>query len=78
VTVEEARRDNIHVSEHTTRDAFVALRTGRDRTLGMPRLLLPSLQVNILGGAAPAADDNGVSYLRIPFRKDLADLIEGE
>jgi glyoxylase-like metal-dependent hydrolase (beta-lactamase superfamily II) len=78
VTVEESRRDNIHVAEHTSRDEFVAMRTARDSKLGLPRLILPSLQVNILGGEPPAPDDNGVSYLRIPFRQNLADLIEGD
>ena len=78
VSVEESRRDNIHVTEHTARDEFVAMRTARDSKLGLPRLILPSLQVNILGGEPPAPDDNGVSYLRIPFRQNLADLIEGD
>lgn len=78
VTVEESRRGNIHVSERTARDDFVAMRKARDSRLGMPRLILPSLQVNILGGEPPAPDDNGVSYLRIPFQQNLADLIEGD
>jgi glyoxylase-like metal-dependent hydrolase (beta-lactamase superfamily II) len=78
ITVEESRRSNIHLSAETTRDEFIAMRTGRDSQLGLPRLILPSLQVNILGGEAPEADDNGVSYLRIPFNRSIADLIKGD
>lgn len=78
VTVAESMRHNIHVREDTREDEFVALREGRDHNLGLPRLILPALQVNILGGAPPAADDNGVSYLRIPFNTSIAELIEGD
>jgi hypothetical protein len=51
------------VSEET----FVALRRARDATLAVPRLLLPSVQVNMRAGQLPPAEDNGVSYLKIPF-----------
>jgi len=51
------------------------MRNGRDRKLGLPRLILPSLQINILAGAAPEADANGVSYLRTPFNRSLDELI---
>lgn len=78
ITVEESRRSNIHLSADTSRDEFIAMRKRRDSQLGLPRLILPSLQVNILGGKAPEADDNGVSYLRIPFNRSLADLIKGD
>ncbi|MBT8057289.1 MAG: MBL fold metallo-hydrolase [Gammaproteobacteria bacterium] len=78
VTVEESMRHNIHVRENTSEEEFVALREGRDRQLGLPRLILPALQVNILGGAPPAADDNGVSYLRIPFNTSIAESIGGD
>jgi hypothetical protein len=54
------------------------MRTRRDSQLGLPRLILPSLQVNILGGTAPDSDSNGVSYLRMPFNRTIADLIKGE
>jgi len=50
----------------------------RDSQLGLPRLILPSLQVNILAGENPGADTNGVVYLRTPFNRSLADLIKGE
>lgn len=78
VTVEESRQNNIHFSADTTKEEFITMRTQRDSQLGLPRLILPSLQVNILGGEAPGADDNGVSYLRIPFNRSIADLIKGD
>lgn len=74
VTVKESRHDNIHVGGGATRAEFVAMREGRDAKLGLPRLILPSLQVNILAGAAPEPDSNGVSYLRTPFNRPLSEL----
>ena len=47
-------------------DDFVAVRTARDKTLDMPVLILPSIQVNIRAGEMPPPEDNGVSYLKIP------------
>ncbi len=44
---------------------FVAMRTARDTTLGMPQLVLPSIQVNIRAGALPPAEDNGIAYLKL-------------
>ena len=61
----------------TSKEDFVAMRRARDAKLGLPRLILPSLQVNILAGAAPAPDSNGVTYLRTPLNRPLADLIKG-
>ena len=49
-------------------DEFAAMRESRDADLAVPRLLLPSVQVNIRAGRLPPAEDNGVSYLRIPVR----------
>ncbi|MGK2927075.1 MAG: MBL fold metallo-hydrolase [Lysobacterales bacterium] len=74
VTVEESRRDNVHVGGGATRAEFVAMRESRDAKLSLPRLILPSLQVNILAGAAPKPDSNGVSYLRTPFNCPLSEL----
>ena len=54
-TVAEERAHNIHVRDGITEDEFVAMRTARDKTLGMPRLIIPSLQVNMRAGAAAAA-----------------------
>lgn len=65
-TVEQQRRNNIHVRDEVGEDAFVAMRTARDKTLSMPHLILPSIQVNIRAGALPPAEDNGVSYLKLP------------
>jgi glyoxylase-like metal-dependent hydrolase (beta-lactamase superfamily II) len=78
VSVAESMSNNIHIRADTGRDTFVAMRTRRDSQLGLPRLILPSLQVNILGGTAPDSDSNGVSYLRMPFNRTIADLIKGE
>ena len=49
-----------------TEDDFVEMRTQRDATLEMPRLILPSLQVNIRAGRLPPSEENGVSYLKLP------------
>ena len=65
-SVGEQRRKNIHVRDGISEDDFVALRTARDKTLGMPNLVLPSIQVNIRAGALPPPEDNGISYLKIP------------
>ena len=77
VTVEQSLEKNIHFNAKTTRAEFVAMRTNRDAQLGLPRLILPSLQVNILAGATPETDTNGVTYLRTPFNQSIADLIKG-
>ena len=76
VTVKESKLRNIHLNAETTQAEFVAMRTNRDSQLGLPRLILPSLQLNILAGAAPQADSNGVTYLRTPFNRSIADLIK--
>ncbi len=66
-TVAEQRAKNIHVHDGVREDAFVKMRTARDATLDMPTLILPSVQVNIRAGELPPAEDNGVSYLKIPL-----------
>lgn len=76
-TVGESRRTNVHLRDGTGREDFVAMRNERDARLGMPRLLLPSLQVNILAGAAPPPATNGITYLRTPFNRSLGELIDG-
>jgi len=68
-TVAEQRKNNIHLNAGTTREEFVAFRNGRDETLGMPKLILPSLQINLRAGDAPPPEDNGVSYLKIPLNQ---------
>ncbi|TAL00076.1 MAG: MBL fold metallo-hydrolase [Rhodospirillaceae bacterium] len=66
-TVAEQRRHNIHVHDGITEEAFVAMREARDKTLAMPHLILPSLQVNIRAGQLPPAEDNDVVYLKLPI-----------
>jgi glyoxylase-like metal-dependent hydrolase (beta-lactamase superfamily II) len=65
-TVAEERAHNIHVRDGMTEEEFVAMREARDRTLGMPRLILPSLQVNMRAGALPPAEPNGRVFLKLP------------
>ncbi|MDX2257645.1 MAG: MBL fold metallo-hydrolase [Hyphomicrobiaceae bacterium] len=65
-TVAEERANNIHVRDGTSEDAFVAMREARDKTLGMPKLIIPSLQVNIRAGHLPEPADNGKRYLKVP------------
>lgn len=65
-TVAEQRRANVHVHDGISEDEFVAMRTTRDKTLGMPNLILPSVQVNMRAGHLPEPEDNGVRYLKIP------------
>lgn len=66
-TVAEQRAKNIHVHDGVSEEEFVEMRNARDATLDMPTLILPSVQVNIRAGELPPAEDNGVSYLRIPL-----------
>lgn len=66
-TVADQRR-NVHLAACVTEDEFVQMREERDSTLATPKLLLPSIQVNIRAGRLPPAEENGVSYLRIPVR----------
>jgi glyoxylase-like metal-dependent hydrolase (beta-lactamase superfamily II) len=66
-TVAEERANNVHVHDGVTEDEFVAMREARDATLDMPRLILPSIQINMRAGQMPEPDDNGTSYLKIPL-----------
>ena len=66
-SVAEERR-NVHLAACVSEDEFVRMREARDATLSTPKLLLPSIQVNIRAGRLPPAEENGVSYLRIPVR----------
>ncbi|QHL91379.1 MBL fold metallo-hydrolase [Sphingomonas changnyeongensis] len=67
-TVGDERDHSVHVHDGVDEDAFVAMRTARDAGLAAPRLLLPSIQVNIRAGRFPPAEENGVRFLRIPVR----------
>ncbi|MFN2362314.1 MAG: MBL fold metallo-hydrolase [Marinobacter sp.] len=66
-SVAEQRANNIHVREGMTEEDFVKLRTERDATLNMPRLILPSVQVNMRAGEMPPAESNGQIYLKVPI-----------
>jgi len=68
-TMRAERTGNMHVHEGVTEDAFVQMRTKRDATLALPRLILPSIQVNMRGGRLPEPEDNGVSYLKLPLNQ---------
>ncbi len=74
-TVAEERAHNVHVREGVSEADFVAMREARDKTLAAPRLLLPSIQVNIRAGRFPPAQANGVRYLTIPVK--IGEGIEG-
>lgn len=66
-TVGAEKRANIHVKTGISRDEFIAMRTARDKTLAMPHLILPSVQVNMRAGEMPPAEDNGVRYMKVPI-----------
>jgi glyoxylase-like metal-dependent hydrolase (beta-lactamase superfamily II) len=66
-TVAEQRAHNIHVKDGISEDAFVAMREARDRTLAMPKLIIPSLQVNMKAGKLPEPASNGKRYLKVPL-----------
>ena len=63
------RTANVHVHEGVSEDDFVEMRTQRDATLEMPRLILPSIQVNMRAGRMPEPEQNGVSYLKLPLNQ---------
>ncbi|TVU87666.1 MBL fold metallo-hydrolase [Vreelandella titanicae] len=66
-SVAEQRSENVHVHEGISEDEFVTMRTERDATLGMPRLIIPSVQVNMRAGELPPAEENGTVYLKVPL-----------
>lgn len=66
-TIGEERQSNIHVRQGVSEDDFVHMRQARDATLAAPRLLLPSVQVNMRGGQLPPPESNGIRYLKIPL-----------
>ncbi|WP_189467405.1 MBL fold metallo-hydrolase [Litchfieldella qijiaojingensis] len=66
-SVAEQRAHNVHVHEGVSEDEFVRMRTARDASLGMPKLIIPSVQVNMRAGHMPPPEDNGQIYLKIPL-----------
>lgn len=67
-TVAEQKQHNIHINADTPEQMFVQKRETRDKTLAVPRLIYPAVQVNIRGGQMPAAEGNGTSYIRVPLQ----------
>lgn len=65
----EQRAHNVHIHAGIDEDSFVAMRTARDATLGMPALILPAVQINMRAGELPPAEDNGTRYLKIPLNR---------
>ncbi|MDR6985431.1 glyoxylase-like metal-dependent hydrolase (beta-lactamase superfamily II) [Rheinheimera pacifica] len=68
-SVAEQKTQNIHVKADTPEQEFVQKREARDKTLTVPRLIYPSVQVNIRGGQLPKAEHNGASYIKIPLKQ---------
>ncbi len=66
-TVGAQKALNVHIGAGRSRDDFIAMRQARDATLAMPRLIIPSLQVNMRAGQMPEPEDNGTSYLKVPI-----------
>lgn len=66
-TVAEQHECNIHVRDGITEDEFVKMREARDKTLEMPKLIIPSLQVNMKAGELPKPDAAGNRYLKVPL-----------
>ncbi|MEL7894538.1 MBL fold metallo-hydrolase [Vreelandella neptunia] len=66
-SVAEQVNENVHVHKGISEDEFVKMRTERDATLGMPRLIIPSVQVNMRAGELPPAEENGTVYLKVPI-----------
>jgi len=66
-TVGEQRRSNIHLREGISKEQFVAMRIKRDKELSMPKLIIPSVQVNVRAGKLPEPEDNGTRYLKVPL-----------
>lgn len=68
-SVAEQKKQNIHLRNDVTEADYVKMREGRDRTLNVPKLLIPSIQVNIRAGALPTPEDDGHSYLKVPLNR---------
>ncbi|MGI9462688.1 MAG: MBL fold metallo-hydrolase, partial [Aestuariivirgaceae bacterium] len=68
-TVANERAHNIHVHDGVSEDEFVAMREARDKTLNMPKLIIPSIQINMRAGETPAPEDDGNVYLKVPLNR---------
>lgn len=74
-TIIDQKMTNIHVAEHQDKVAFIQMREKRDRALGMPRLIIPSIQINIRAGALPDPEENGIVYLKTPVNGAFANRV---
>ncbi|NQZ90309.1 MAG: MBL fold metallo-hydrolase [Colwellia sp.] len=70
-TVAESKRENIHINDKISKADFVQLRENRDKSLAVPNLLYPAIQVNIRGGKLPSAEQNEQAFLKIPIDQSL-------
>lgn len=70
-TVAQQKSKNIQLNQKTTESEFVHFRNGRDKTLTPPKLIFPSVQINMCAGQLPVAESNGVQYLKIPLNISL-------
>ncbi len=68
-TVAEEQAHNIHVREGVSEDEFVRVREARDKTLELPKLIIPSIQVNMRGGNLPEPDESGKRHLKVPINE---------
>ena len=68
-TVAEQRANNVHFGDGTSREEFVRIREERDSQLGMPKLIVPSLQINMRAGQMPEADESGGTFLKVPVNR---------
>lgn len=68
-SVAEQKASNIHINDYISEEAFVEMRTNRDKELNVPKLILPALQFNIRAGRLPEASSTGVSFLKLPINK---------
>lgn len=75
ISIRKSRDRNVHVGRNTPREAYIEMRRARDAGLGLPRLIYPSIQVNIAAGEPPPPGNNGAQYLKIPFNTTIADLL---
>ena len=66
-SIQEQKKNNIHLNEHTGKTEFVEMRNRRDATLSMPKLILPAIQINMDGGRFPEPEANGIRYLKLPL-----------
>ena len=65
----EQKKNNIHVKTSIVEDEFVKVREARDKTLSMPKLIIPSIQVNMRAGNLPPSEDNGDVFIKVPINR---------